>query len=1037
MTVRKAGGLCPHCGGSRLHAGSTPLLRASSIETNLCRTPSLRGVRGFVSLLLLAGGFAWAQSPPEGRFEGKIISDVVYDPPLQPVDARDLARLQVFMKGAAFRQADAGATIDKLFATGYYDDIKIEVTPQDDQVVVRILTQNAWFVGHITVQGKVKDPPRREEISDATRLGLGRPFDAEDLASAEQNLKRLLQANGFYEHTLRFETVDNPADLDRELKIILQLGPRARYKAPVIEGEAKLSDDAIIRATGWRVRFIGRWRQVTQARTRAGITGILKKFQSQDRLTAEVNRGTPVYDEQTRRVQETVEIAPGPKVQVTTVETKVSKRTLRKYVPVFQEQTVNHDLLVQGARNLRDYFQSQGYFEVDVDFRRRQEGPDLEIIEYVISRGPRYTLVKVDIQGNRFFSTDDIRERMFLQPSGTIHLRHGRFSEAFVRRDEESITNLYRANGFRDVKVTSQIQRDYGGKQNQLAVVIQINEGQRWTVAKMDFSGFETISAASLKDQLASSEGQAFSEVNVATDRNIIISAYQEAGFPNVQFQWSFVPADEENQVELRYTVIEGPRQFVRRVIRTGLRTTRPSMVDARLKIADGDPLSLVTMSSVERNLYQLGIFSRIDVAVQNPDGVVEYKNVLFDFTESTRYTLAVGVGAEVARFGATTTNLTQPAGSPGFSPRISIQASRLNLWGIGHAATVRGKVSNLEQLGSVEYQAPRLRNVEGRNLTVTMLYDSTRDVTTFSSQREEASVQLSQRLSKPSNLYFRFAYRRVTTNNVVIPSLLIPQLLQPVRIGIFSVNYVQDRRDNPADARRGIYNAVDLGVASNIFGSQRSFVRLLARNATYHRLTGNLVLARQTSVGVIEPFNKPAGLSAEDAIPLPERFFGGGSVTMRGFPENQAGPRDTGAPTTPGGPSSSPTGFPLGGNALFFNNLELRFPLIGDNIEGVFFHDMGNIYTDVRSISFRTTQRNLQDFNYMVHAVGFGFRYRTPVGPVRLDFAYSINPPSFIGFQGTVQQLLQCGNGLTSNCTPVLQNISHFQFFFSIGQTF
>jgi outer membrane translocation and assembly module TamA len=141
-------------------------------------------------------------------------------------------------------------------------------------------------------------------------------------------------------------------------------------------------------------------------------------------------------------------------------------------------------------------------------------------------------------------------------------------------------------------------------------------------------------------------------------------------------------------------------------------------------------------------------------------------------------------------------------------------------------------------------------------------------------------------------------------------------------------------------------------------------------------------------------------------------------------------------------GPASVATGFPLGGNALLFNNVELRFPLIGENIQGVFFHDMGNIYKDVGDISFRFSQKNLQDFDYAVHAVGFGVRYQTPVGPVRLDLAYSINPPSFNGFGGTPAQLLQCNpntnpSDLPSYCQPSRQNVSHFQFFFSIGQTF
>jgi outer membrane protein assembly factor BamA len=254
------------------------------------------------------------------------------------------------------------------------------------------------------------------------------------------------------------------------------------------------------------------------------------------------------------------------------------------------------------------------------------------------------------------------------------------------------------------------------------------------------------------------------------------------------------------------------------------------------------------------------------------------------------------------------------------------------------------------------------------------------------------------------------------------------------------SANFAQDRRDNPADPHRGMYNTADIGVAGKFFGSQRSFGRILVRNATYYRLTKSLILARQTQFGVILPFAEPAGLSAEESVPLPERFFGGGADSLRAFPYNQAGPRDIGAPLVPGGASSAPTGFPLGGNALFFNNVELRYPLIGENIQGVFFHDMGNVFTNLSDMSLRFSQRNLQDFNYTVHAVGVGLRYKTPVGPVRVDLAYSINPPSFDGFNGTPQQLLQCNPNVPSTlpyCTPSQQSVGHIQFFFSIGQTF
>jgi outer membrane translocation and assembly module TamA len=139
----------------------------------------------------------------------------------------------------------------------------------------------------------------------------------------------------------------------------------------------------------------------------------------------------------------------------------------------------------------------------------------------------------------------------------------------------------------------------------------------------------------------------------------------------------------------------------------------------------------------------------------------------------------------------------------------------------------------------------------------------------------------------------------------------------------------------------------------------------------------------------------------------------------MRAVPDNQAGPRDL------------LTGFPLGGNALLFHSTEFRFPLIGDNIDGVFFHDLGNIFSSLGKISFRFRQRDLTDFDYIIHAAGFGVRYRTPLGPLRLDLAYSINPPSFMGLKGTTQDLL------FGNVPSVRQRVSHLQFFFSIGQAF
>ena len=235
----------------------------------------------------------------------------------------------------------------------------------------------------------------------------------------------------------------------------------------------------------------------------------------------------------------------------------------------------------------------------------------------------------------------------------------------------------------------------------------------------------------------------------------------------------------------------------------------------------------------------------------------------------------------------------------------------------------------------------------------------------------------------------------------------------QPVSVTVFSSSFIQDRRDDPLDSTRGVYNTVDFGYAPGLLGRKASYTRLSARNSTYHRIRRNVVVARTATIGWL--------YNLQDApVPLAERFFAGGATSHRGFPENQAGQRDP------------VTGFPVGGNAFVFFGTELRFPLLGDNLGAVLFHDMGNVYSSLSNISLRYRQRDRADFDYMVHAAGVGVRLKTPVGPVRVDLAYAPNSPRFVGFRGTRDDLIN-----RTGSFNVPQRVRPFQFHFSIGQSF
>ncbi|HLY17104.1 MAG TPA: POTRA domain-containing protein [Bryobacteraceae bacterium] len=987
----------------------------------------LRIARYLTACLLACVRSAAAQT---AGYEGQPIANIQFSPADQPLTSAELANLLPLKKGAALHLADVHAAIQRLYATGDFEDIQVDAELLPGGVTVRIITKNSWFVGNVAIEGRISDPPNGGQLVNVTRLNLGQPFEERDLEPAQNDMKRLLDNNGLYRSQVRPEVSYDPKTQQVSVHFVLDPGPRAHFTTPAITGDTKMPLNELVGATHWRRWLIGGWHTVNQSRVRKGLEGVRSRYERRGRFEARVALKSMDYDADGNRSKPSLDIDAGPLVEVHAIGAKVSQGKLRSLIPVFEEHSVDESLLFEGSRNLRDYFQSQGYFDAEVEYKPQRIVNDKASIDYLINPGTRHRLVWIGIEGNKYFRSEAIRERMFLMRASLLQFRRGRYSGALLRRDEDSIGSLYKMNGFRDVAVKHKIVDGYRGKKGDLAVFLQIAEGPQYLVHSLDIQGIAKLDKARLLSQLSSDEGQPFSEYNVAVDRDVVLGEYSTRGFPNATFEWSSKPAPDAHQVDLTYVVHEGQQQFVRDVLISGLKGTRRSMVDSKMELKRDDPLSPNAMRDTQRQLYDLGVFARVDTAIQNPDGDTDSKYVLYDVEEARKYSIATGFGAEFAKIGGCSNCLEAPAGQNGFAPDFSLDVSRLDLWGLGQSLSFRGRVSTLDQRALVDYTAPRVRGNSRLTLSFTALYDNSKDVRTFTAQREEGSVQLADRLSKSITFLYRYTYRHVIVDQstLKISPLLIPLFSQPDRVGEFSWSMIQDRRDDPIDTHKGIYNTMDISAAPRAFGSQISFGRFLGRNATYHPIGRKYVLARATSFGIIHPLQ---GVSNPlTAIPLPEHFFSGGATSERGFPDLQAGPRDP------------VTGFPLGGTALLMNQTELRFPLLGENIGGVLFHDMGNVYSSPSSISFRTDQHGLGDFDYMNHAVGFGIRYRTPIGPVRLDLAYSINPPRFFGFQGSFTDLLNAG---VKPCSPppgqidrcVAQGISHFQFFFSIGQTF
>ena len=975
------------------------------------------GARPLILLALLVAGVSGVLLGAPEDYAGRKISRIDFDPPLQPLPDGDLAAILPVHIGELLRADMVRSAIVRLFATGRYEDVAVDAEADGDGVALRFITRNTWFVGKVTVEG-APEPPQAGQLVNTTRLRLGREFTEEQVKPAIERVQEVLRANGFFEARVERFLDYEQAFSQVNILFLVTPGPRATLSPPRIEGGAGVPAEELTKATKWeRFWVLPGYKPVTERRVQKGLERVRQYFQKRNRLLSSVTLEKMNYDAASHSATPVLRIQEGPRVRVETTGREIGKGRLRRLVPIYQEKSVDRDLLVEGTRNLTEFFQSKGYFDTAVAFQTRKESKNSEVIEFAINTGERYKLVGLEFRGNKFFDDETLRERMAITPATKLRYRNGRFSEAMLDRDLAAIEALYRSNGFRDVKVTARTETPVEGVENRVTVVIEVKEGPQWRISSLTVDGASEEQEDYVRSIIQSTPGQAFSEANIARDRDDVLSYYYNDGYLEARFEWKTEEDPDSKRVALHISITEGPRRFVRASVISGLEQTRPKLVYSRISLSPGDPLSQSAMVESQRRLYDLGIFAQVDQAIQNPGGDEPSKYLLHDFEEARRYSLNLGLGAQIARIGGGNfTDFSNPAGSTGFSPRVSIGISRLNMFGLAHTASVQTRFSETRQRAVISYLAPQIRTNERLNITAAGLYDRSRDINTFQSERIQGSFQFGQRLSRANSIRYRFTYRRVNTSRILIDPDLIPIFAQPVRVGLTAVEFVRDTRDDPLNSTRGYYNALETAVASKVFGSQTDYIRLIGRNSTYHRLRGDLVLARSFTLGWLP---NTASNPMESPIPLPERIFSGGAASHRAFPDNQAGQRDL------------ETGFPLGGRALLMNNLELRFPLIGESLGGVLFWDAGNVYSSMGNLSFRFRQRDKADFDYMVHSFGFGIRYRTPIGPIRLDLSFSPNSPRFFGFEGSLEDLINGGG------RKVDQRISQFQFFFSIGQTF
>ena len=979
-------------------------------------------------------------------------------------------RVQALL-GRPLNATDLARALRAVYAAGLFDTVDAQAAREGDGVLITFAGVPRTFIGEVNVAG-AKGTSMDAQLERASGLAAGERFTQAKFDTAVTRIRQTLADNGFHAPKLSHSLTPHPNNKLIDVDFSVDSGPQARIGTVTAEGDAAMTSEQFQRIARMKPNAL-----VDRDTVNRALANMLKHFQRLNRLEAEIKLVSSQYDAATRRTNYVFSVNQGPIVHVKLDGAVMEPERFRRNIPVYEEGTVDEDLLNEGGRRLRDYYQQLGYFDVAVTHEQQSSDAQQVTIVYHVVLGTRRRVTKVWIDGNKYFDEATLKDLLSVHPADSID-RHGTYSQALVSADESSIKAVYQNNGFADVKVTADTKTidpgaaALGEKQSKmpgLALTYHVDEGQQQKVGTVTLDGNTHVATTDLQALMNTASGQLLSPESLAGDRDALLNDYLNRGFDQAQID---VEQDQAgaNLTNVVFHITEGEQVFVNDVLVTGLHYTRPSTVARAVTLHPGDPLNQGELQDTQRNLYDYALFNEVETAIENPTGAVARKTVLVQTTEARRWSFTYGFGFETqtgtpqnncAGYLAVGASCT-PGGRTGISPRVLGSLTRNNLFGRDQSASLQGTYGLLEQNIHLIYQNPRFFGSPNFALTFTGGYANSQAVTTYVASKFDIGIRVTQKFPPSSHRLFRGntfvyedAFRRVKVqkSSLQVYPAELDLLSASVRVSGPGITWLRDTRDSTLDAHRGTFTSFQEFMSLRSLGAEIQFNRIDVTNSNYWSFgKKQFVLARSTRFGQESIF----GNSADLLLPLPERLYSGGSTSLRGFGINGAGPRDP------------ETGFPIGGAGVLTNNTELRLPaptlpFVGNALSLVLFEDMGNVFAhagDAWSSIVRIHQPNRDSCkvlfqngsidnqptppptptspvgplgncssNYFTHTPGLGFRYHTPVGPVRLDFSYNLNPPIYpINLDYSKKDPF---------ASPHVGEAGHFNFFFSLGQTF
>ena len=925
---------------------------------------------GLFLLLLFSSAFATPSS-----FSGLIITRIdIQDDQGRPLQKPDLIKQLIGLKagdpysGPAVRQSLA-----LLYLKGTYKDIRVEAVPDNTGLRLTYILVPLTIVEKIIIKGN--SSVKTDAIREAVPRIEGKELHKENFPLVQADILALYQAEGFYNTVVDFrtETLDDPHRV--ALHIDIREGPPTLIEGIDFVGNTILHDKNLLAVMKSRVGD----RLRRDLLLDKDMESILKKYYKADHPTAKTGPVDISFRDHTAYVS--IIISEGPLVNVSfSGNRSISESELRQSLLLWSEHDVSNEVIDSSADKIKRLYKEQGYADVTVSVNK-SERPGVLALEFVIVEGPHVTIGKIELQGNTVFTAKEIKSQMASREPGLF--KSYPFREDLLDKDVDNLLDRYLEAGYLSATIKQTVTRSAAGRHRiageyyngitvfvmvaapshdvgsgvalengipafDANILIRVAEGTKTLTGSVTFEGNTVLTSAAILKKLSLKPGSPFNDRLLDEDKYRILSAYTDKGYLYAQVEVDRILRD--NVIDIRYRITEDRLVTIGKIILRGNIYTRDSVIMRELLLKPGDVYDYSAILASQQRIYHLGYFSLAKFEPVHP-GEKEYvKDMLLTVAERPAGAMEVGVGyGDLDRL------------------RGSVELSHRNLWGTARYMSVRFEESDILKRAIFNFKEPWMfnRDMDGK---LSLIWSDSEELNSdtrqlyYKTRKTAVSFGVEKTYGKltPSLTY---QFENVVNYDVLAAAEVTPEDSGRVLVSSLSPALLLDLRDDVFNPHRGALYGITLKEALRVLLSQADFSKLTMQGSWFLPIDTSVV-ALSARAGMAWPFGNTL------VVPLHERFYAGGSTTVRGYTQDSIGPS---APDTNGNL------IPQGGQSMAIFNIELRLNP-GEGLGFVLFTDAGNVWPN--------QEINLNDLRA---SYGIGLRYGTPIGPLRIDYGQKI----------------------------------------------